>query len=177
MSRQDSLSTTGQLQCPQFPTLPHPNTHTRSGGWPEPGVARLGLPHWSCIPQQRVKRKTVGAEVVCSNRYTSAGVCVCVTLDCSIFLVHTRRLVTRPRNGGVLMSLNFIHPLHSSQIYSQTLPVFAGAWWEKVVYTWLLIGPEGIKEQAAGARVQVKLLFSVVFFIHMGHGLNGKGLK
>lgn len=104
-------------------------------------------------------------------------VCVCVTLDCSIFLVHTRRLVDRPRNGGVLMSLNFIHPLHSSQIYSQTLPVFAGAWWEKVVYTWLLIGPEGIKEQAAGARVEVKLLFSVVFFIHMGHGLNGKGLK
>lgn len=127
----------------------------------------------------------MGAEVVCSNRYTSAGVyvyvyvCVRVILrvDCSIFLVHTRRLVDRPRTGGVLVSLNPIHPLHSCQRYRQTLPVFAGAWWEKVVYTRLLIGPEGIKEQAAGGRAQVKLLFSVVFFIHMGHGLNGKGLK
>lgn len=26
-------------------------------------------------------------------------------------------------------------PLHSSQKCSQTLTVFAGAWWEKVVYT------------------------------------------
>lgn len=82
----------------------------------------------------------------------------------------------RPWTGGVLLSLNSIHPLHSSQRYSQTPPVFAGAWWEKVVYTRLLIGPEGTKEQVAGGRAQVKLLFSV-FFLHMGLGLNGIGLK
>lgn len=178
MSSQSGRSTRGQLLCPPPnhhiapPKSPHQKGELTSGCKTGPTLPGLH-------PTAGGQKEDCGGQRWCPvidillQVWGGGGGVVS-----SIFLVHTSRLVAIPCTApGVLLSLNYIHPLHSSQKYSQTLHLCLLERAGKRLSTHnCLLGPRVPYSRSPGGP-RVKLLFCVVLFTHMGPGLNGKGLK